>query len=316
MGTCSVTGSKIYFVAEIGANHNQSYDKAVELINAAGASGADAVKVQLYTPDDMTIDHDLRTLYLNAYTPEAWISKLQAVAAEEGLDFIVSIYNKEVIPIVERIEGIYAYKVASFEIPDLDFIGAVAKTGKLMVVSTGMADRDEIDRVVDVIRNHHTSFTLMKCTSAYPAPYDEMNIATIPDMAGKYRVPIGLSDHSLGIISPIMAVAFGATIIEKHFMLANDDLAIDSAFSLDPMGFREMVEAVKNAVQAIGVVKYGGNKQYRRARVAVCDISEGDYLTDDNTKSLRARDEGTFDIPQQATQNYKAGELIEEKKNV
>lgn len=299
----------VYIVAEISANHDQKFDQAVELIKAAKEAGADAVKFQTYTPDTMTIKSDrpefrigggtlwdgknLYDLYAEAYTPWEWQPKLKEIAEELGLDFFSTAFDPTSVDFLEEI-GVPVHKLASFEIVDILLIEKIARTGKPLIVSTGMATLGEIEEAVRVARNAGaTQIALLKCTSAYPSPPEEMNLRTIPHLAESFGVPVGLSDHTLGIAVPVAAVALGACIVEKHFTLSRHIPGPDSAFSLEPHEFKVMVEAIRTAEKALGKVHYGVSEREARSRVfrrslfIVKDIKVGELFTEENVRSIR-----------------------------
>lgn len=298
-----------YIVAEMSANHNQEFAQAVEIIKVAKDVGADAIKLQTYTPDTITIDcrnshfeigkgtiwegRNLYELYGQAYTPWEWQPELKEVATELGLDCFSSPFDFTAVDFLERMD-VPAYKIASFELVDLPLIQKVAQTGKPTIMSTGMASLEEIDEAVRAFREAGgTQLALLKCTSAYPAPPEEMNLRTIPDMAMRFGVPCGLSDHTLGIAVPVAAVALGACIIEKHFTLSRSIPGPDSAFSLEPHEFKAMVEAVHTAEKALGRVSYEATKRemdsrvFRRSLFVVQDMKAGDTFTEKNIRSIR-----------------------------
>ena len=302
-------GRRCYIVAEMSANHGRNFDQAVRLLRAAKAAGADAVKVQTYTADTLTISCDndcfriaggtpwdgrtLYELYQEAYMPWEWQPKLNAVAAEVGLDFFSTPFDVTAVSFLEGL-GVPAYKIASFELVDLPLIRQVARTGKPIILSTGMATPDEIQEAVETVREAGgRQVALLKCTSAYPAQPEEMNLRTISDMAERFRVPVGLSDHTLGIAVPVAAVALGACIVEKHFTLSRELPGPDSAFSLEPDEFRAMVEAVRTAERAVGSVGYGvspgedKSRTFRRSLFVVCDVKAGEVFTGQNVRSIR-----------------------------
>ncbi|MCB0257021.1 MAG: pseudaminic acid synthase [Anaerolineae bacterium] len=298
-----------YIIAELSANHNQDFDQAVQLVHAAKEAGADAVKLQTYTPDTITIDCDneyfrigkgtlwegknLYRLYGEAYTPWEWQPELKAIANDLGMDLFSSPFDFTAVDFLEGM-GVPAYKIASFELVDLPLIRRVAQTGKPMIMSTGMATLAEID---EAVRTAHeagaTQMALLKCNSAYPAPPAEMNLCTIPHMAEAFGVPVGLSDHTLGIAVPVAAVALGACIIEKHFTLSRAVPGPDSAFSLEPHEFKAMVEAVRVAEKALGQISYAVTKReaasrvFRRSLFVVQDMQVGDIFTSENVRSIR-----------------------------
>ena len=291
-------GHPCYIVAEISANHSQSYERAVEIVEAAKDSGADAVKIQTYTPDTLTIDCDneyfqikngslwanrnLYDLYREAQTPWEWHPGLKNTADNLDLDLFSTPFDASAVDFLQEM-NVPAHKIASFEITDLPLIRKIAETGKPVILSTGMANLAEIDEAVRTIRSTgNNQLALLKCTSAYPAPPEEMNLLTIEHLSRAYKVPAGLSDHTLNIAVPVTAVALGACIIEKHLTLKRADGGPDSAFSLEPSEFKEMVEAVRTAEKAIGSVCYEisekekGNRLFRRSLFAVEDIKAGE----------------------------------------
>lgn len=298
-----------YIIAEMSANHNQQFDEAVKIIAAAKEAGADAVKLQTYTPDTITIDSDkppfqigkgtiwegknLYKLYGEAFTPWEWQPKLFEAAADLGLDCFSSPFDETAVSFLETLNP-PAYKIASFENVDLPLIRRIAQTGKPIIMSTGMATLAEIDEAVQTARTAGaTDLALLKCTSAYPAPAEEMNLRTIPHMAEAFQVPVGLSDHTLGITVPVTAVALGACIIEKHFTLSRAVPGPDSAFSLEPEEFRAMVTAVRTAEKALGQVSYTitpreeSSRVFRRSLFVVQDMKAGEPFTAENVRSIR-----------------------------
>lgn len=302
-------GHPVYIIAELSANHNQDYDQAVQLVHAAKDAGADAIKLQTYTPDTITIDCDneyfrvgggtlwdgrtLYDLYGEAYTPWAWQPKLKAIANDLGMDLFSTPFDFSAVDFLEEM-GVPAYKIASFELVDLPLIRRVAQTGKPIIMSTGMATLAEIDEAVRTAREAGaTQIALLKCNSAYPAPPEEMNLRTIPHMAEAFGVPVGLSDHTLGIAVPVAAVALGACIIEKHFTLSRAVPGPDSAFSLEPQEFKAMVEAVRVAEKALGRVSYEvteretASRVFRRSLFVVKDMQAEEVFTAENVRSIR-----------------------------
>jgi pseudaminic acid synthase len=298
----------VYVIAEISANHNQSFEDAVRLVRAAADAGADAVKLQTYTPDTITIDCDNRyfriegtiwegrnlyQLYGEAYTPWEWQGELKAVAEGRGLHCFSSPFDATAVDFLEELD-VPAYKIASFENVDLPLLRRVAATGKPVIVSTGMASLAEIDEAVGTLRAAGAEqVALLKCTSAYPAMPEGMNLRTIPHLGDAFRVPVGLSDHTLGTAVPVAAVALGAAIIEKHITLSREVPGPDSAFSLEPGEFRAMVDAVRMAQPALGQVHYGlspseeKSRAFRRSLFVVRDIEAGEELTAANIRSIR-----------------------------
>lgn len=302
-------GFPAYIVAELSANHRQKLDEAIELIRVAKEAGADAVKLQTYTPDTMTIKctapefligggtpwdgKTLYDLYGEAYMPWEWQPKLKKVADDLGIDLFSTPYDKAAVDFLEEM-GVTAYKVASFEIVDLPLIEYIASNGKPIIMSTGMATLAEIDEAIQAARRAGASqIALLKCTSAYPAPPEEMNLRAIPDLAETFGVPIGLSDHTLGIAVPIAAVALGACIVEKHFTLSRSIPSPDSAFSVEPQEFKAMVEAIRTAEKALGEVRYevtgqeAKSRVFRRSLFVVKDMKAGETFTEENVRSIR-----------------------------
>lgn len=302
-------GHPVYVIAELSANHNQSFDRAQKLIDIAKQVGADAVKLQTYTPDTMTIDctneyfrigkgtiwegKTLYELYSEAATPWEWHADLKDHTERLGLDFFSTPFD---ITAVEFLEGldVPAYKVASFEVVDLRLIQAIAETGKPMIISTGMASREEIEQAVVMARRAgSTDLALLRCTSAYPSRPDEADLRTIPDLARRFDVVAGLSDHTLGIAVPVAAVSLGAYIVEKHLTLSRSDPGPDSAFSLEPQEFARMTEAVRIAEEALGSIRYGHcegevpSLAFRRSLFVVEDVKQDERFTTENVRCIR-----------------------------
>jgi len=302
------TNHPVYIIAEMSANHGQSYDEAVRIIQAAKEAGADAIKLQTYTADTMTIDCDneyfrikgtiwegrnLYDLYQEAYTPWEWQPKLKQIANDFGMDLFSTPFDNTAVDFLEKMD-VPAYKIASFELVDIPLIQRVAKTGKPIIMSTGMATIGEIEEAVAAARGAGCKeLALLKCTSAYPAPPEEINLRTIPHMAEAFGVPVGLSDHTLGIGVPVVAVTLGACIIEKHFTLSRAIPGPDSVFSLEPHEFKEMVNAIRVAEKALGQVNYAvtekeyASRVFRRSLFVVKDMKAGDVFTADNVRSIR-----------------------------
>jgi pseudaminic acid synthase len=302
-------GQPVYIVAELSANHHQDFDQAVRLLHAAKAVGADAVKLQTYTPDTITIRSDreyfrigggtlwdgrtLYDLYGEAQTSWEWQPKLKQVAGELGLDLFSSPFDSTAVDFLETMV-VPAYKLASCELVDIALIEKMARTGKPLLMSTGMATAEEIEEALNAARGAGcTQIALLKCTAAYPALPDEMNLRTIPEMARRFRVPIGLSDHTTGIAAPVAAVALGACIIEKHITLTRSLQGPDSAFSLEPQEFKAMVEAVHVAERSLGELHFGpspreqSTRVFRRSLFIVEDVRQGQALTAENVRSIR-----------------------------
>jgi pseudaminic acid synthase len=302
-------GEPVYIIAELSANHHQEYAQAEELVRAAAGAGADCVKLQTYTPDTMTIrsadrcfqimgdtpwkGRNLYDLYAEAYTPWEWQPALKRLAQDLGMHLFSTPFDAGSVEFLAGMD-VPAYKIASFELIDLELIALAARQGKPVILSTGMATLEEIEEAVRVVRdNGNDQVALLKCTSAYPAPYREMNLRTIPDLAERFHVPVGLSDHSPGIIAPVAAVAQGACIIEKHLTLSRARGGPDSSFSLEPAEFHEMVKAVRTTEAALGTVSYAvteheePGRALRRSLFAVEDIAKGEEFTKENIRSIR-----------------------------
>jgi pseudaminic acid synthase len=298
-----------YLIAEMSANHGQSFEQAAEIVRAAKDAGADAIKLQTYTPDTITIDcqgetfqtakgslwegRTLYDLYGEAYTPWDWQPKLKKLADGLGLACFSTPFDFTAVDFLEEMD-LPAYKIASPELVDLPLIRKVAATKKPVIMSTGMATCEEIEEAMQAFcQAGGTELALLKCTSAYPSPPESMNLRTIPDMAKRFRVPVGLSDHTLGIAVPVAAVSLGACIIEKHLTLSRSTPGPDSAFSLEPHEFKQMVDAIRVAEKALGHVKYGLteaeqlSQRSRRSLFVVQDVKAGERLTPDNVRSIR-----------------------------
>ncbi len=302
------SGHPVYIVAELSANHKQDFDAAAELILAAHEAGADAVKLQTYTPDTLTLNCDneffriqgtpwqgrnLYQLYGEAYTPWEWHPRLADLARSLNLALFSTPFDFTAVDFLEQL-GVPAYKVASFEIVDIALLKKIASTRKPIILSTGMATREEIREAVDTIVSAGESrIVLLKCTSAYPAPPEAMNLRTISDLAHNFGLPCGLSDHTLTTTVPIVATALGACVIEKHLTLSRAAGGPDSAFSLEPEEFKAMVKAVRVAEQSLGSVSYGGSAEeqgsiaFRRSLFVVKDIAAGELFSLENIRSIR-----------------------------
>lgn len=302
-------GNPVYIVAELSANHNQDLQRAVSLIDAAKEAGADAIKLQTYTPDTITIRSDremfqirggtlwdgrtLHDLYGEAFTPWEWHAELQQKALSCGMDFFSSPFDPSAIDFLEKL-NVPAYKIASPELVDIPLIQKAAATGKPLIMSTGMATAEEIEEALASARAAGArEIALLKCTSAYPSPPQEMNLSMIPALAETFGVPVGLSDHSMGIAVPIAAVALGACIIEKHLTLSRAAKGPDSEFSLEPHEFKAMVDAVRTVERAIGIPEFRvGEKEkvsraFRRSLFVVEDVKSGEVFTGKNVRSIR-----------------------------
>ncbi|MDA8162359.1 MAG: pseudaminic acid synthase [Desulfobacteraceae bacterium] len=301
-------GHPVYIVAEISANHNQDISQAIRLVEAAKESGADAVKLQTYTPDTLTIDCNnefflirgniwagktLYDLYREAYTPWEWHPRLKNVAEGLGMGFFSTPFDGTAVDFLEQL-GVPVYKVASFELIDIPLLRAVAATGKPVIMSTGMATLAEIDEAVRTLLDGGSrAVALLKCTSAYPAVADDMNLMTIANLADTFGLPVGLSDHSLEIAVPVAAVTLGAVIVEKHITLSRARGGPDSAFSLEPHEFKAMVDSVRVAERAVGHVSYSvtegerSSRVFRRSLFVVEDVSAGEFFSEKNVRSIR-----------------------------
>lgn len=301
-------GHPTYIIAEMSANHAGDIERAKEIIYAAKEAGADCIKIQTYTPDTITIDCDLPyfhisdgtwngenlyQLYQKAFTPWEWQRKLKEEADKLQIDFFSSPFDNTAVDFLEEI-GVEFYKIASFELVDIPLIEYVASKKKPIIMSTGMATLAEIDEAVAAVRGQgNDDLALLRCASAYPAITDEMNLRTMQNMKETFGVPVGLSDHSMGAVGAVTAVALGASIIEKHFCLDRAIENPDSSFSMSPSEFKQMVKDVRQAEMAIGCVKYGptrqemGNLQFRRSIFCVKDIKKGEKITKDNVRIIR-----------------------------
>lgn len=309
IGDFEISGkSKTFIIAELSANHNGDKEVAIDTIRAAKKAGADAIKLQTYTPDTITIDCDneyfmineglwkgktLYELYGEAYTPWEWHKELFAVAKEEGLVCFSSPFDKTAVDFLEELNT-PAYKIASFEIQDIPLIEYAASKGKTIIMSTGIATAEDIQLAVDTCRKvGNEKIILLKCTSSYPAPIELANMQTMVDMKNLFGVEVGLSDHTLGNIVPIVATSLGAKIIEKHFILDKSIGGPDADFSLDFEEFSSMVKAVREAEKALGEVTYElsekieKNKKFARSLFAVKNIKKGEKFTEENVRSIR-----------------------------
>lgn len=298
-----------YIIAEMSANHLMDKDRAMRIIDAAADAGADAIKLQTYTADTITIDCDneyfqikqgtiwdgatLHKLYREAYTPWDWQEDLTAHARERGIACFSSPFDPTAVDFLESI-GCPAYKIASFEITDIPLIRKIARLGKPIIMSTGISEMADIERAVNACKEEgNTQVALLKCTSSYPAPYEEINLRTIPNMACAFDVVAGLSDHTMGHDVAVASVALGAKIIEKHLTLARADGGPDAEFSMEPQEFKEMVEGIRNVEKALGRVTYDlsvkgrKNREFSRSLFVVEDIPAGGAITKENVRSIR-----------------------------
>jgi pseudaminic acid synthase len=314
MSEITIAGRRIgpghppYIIAEMSGNHNGDINRAVALLEAARKAGADAVKLQTYTADTITIDHDgpgfriegglwdgrtLYELYEKAHTPWDWHPRLFARARELGIALFSSPFDPTAVDLLEKLEA-PAYKIASFEIVDLPLIRRVARAGRPMIVSTGMANLREIGEAVEVARAAGCrEIAVLHCTSGYPTPPEDSNLRTIADLAATFDVVTGLSDHTRNIAVPIAAVALGASLVEVHLTLRRADGGEDAEFSLEPEELAEMIGGCRTAWTALGKISYEleasekGNKTFRRSLYAVQDIPAGGRLTTENVRSIR-----------------------------
>ena len=301
-------GRPTYIIAEMSANHAGSIENAKKIVHKARECGADCIKIQTYTPDTLTIDCDneyfaikngtwegenLYRLYGKAYTPWEWQADLKAEAESLGMDFFSTPFDKSAVDFLESI-GIEFYKIASFELVDIPLIEYVASKGKPIIMSTGMGSFEDIQDAVNASRSQsNEKIALLKCSSAYPAVPDDMNLKTIQHMSEVFNAPIGLSDHSLGSIGAVTAVAMGACIIEKHFCLSREIENPDASFSMEPEEFKAMVNDIRTAEKAKGRVSYDVSASeresmvFRRSIFAVKDIEKGEMFTEKNIRSIR-----------------------------
>lgn len=303
-------GHRPYLIAEMSGNHNQSLDRALEIVDAAARSGADAVKLQTYTADTMTLDVDmpgfvirdprslwngrrLHDLYQEAHTPWDWHAPIIERARSHGIDCFSSPFDATAVDFLESL-GVTAYKIASFELTDLALIRKVASTRKPMILSTGMGSVGEIERAVQTARAVGCDdIVVLKCTSTYPATPENTNILTIPHMRELFRCEIGLSDHTMGCGVSVAAIALGAVLIEKHFTLARADGGVDSSFSMEPQEFLALRHETERAWQSLGCVSYGPTEAekpslvFRRSLYISADLKVGDVLSPDNVRIVR-----------------------------
>lgn len=311
--TLEIAGRKIgkdyppYIIAEISANHNGNIDKALKLIEIAKNSGADAVKIQTYTPDTMTLDVDkedfkikgglwdgrtLYDLYQEAHTPWDWHKKLFDFAKEVGITLFSSPFDESAVDFLDDL-GAPAFKVASFEAVDIPLIQYIAKKKKPMIISTGMADFDEIKEAVEAVGENKDNIVLLHCVSAYPAKAENYNLKTLCDLSDKFNVSVGLSDHTLGITTSVASVALGACVIEKHFIESRSDKGPDSEFSLEPHELKSLCQESKIAWQSIGEINYkkkgqeNQNAVFRRSIYFSKDLKKGELIDESNVKRIR-----------------------------
>lgn len=303
-------GHAPFIIAEMSGNHNQSLDRALQIVDAAAEAGAQGLKIQTYTADTMTIDAEqpefriddpnslwhgesLHQLYGKAHTPWDWHGPIFDRCRERGMVPFSSPFDSTAVDFLEELDA-PLYKIASFENTDIPLIRKVAATGKPVIISTGMASADELADTVQAARAAGCKhLVLLKCTSTYPATPENTNISTIPDMRQRFNCQVGLSDHTMGVGVAVASVAFGATVIEKHFTLAREDGGVDSAFSLEPHELKSLVVESERAFYALGKVTYGattaeqGSLQFRRSLYVVADMKAGEAFTTDNLRAIR-----------------------------
>lgn len=300
--------SKVFIIAELSANHNGSLNTAIETIRAAKRAGADCIKLQTYTADTITIDCDkedfiikdtiwggkkLYDLYKEAYTPWEWHKELFEMAKQEGLECFSSPFDKTAVDFLENLNT-PAYKIASFEITDIPLIEYVASKGKPIIISTGIAELEDIELAIQACRKvGNNQIALLKCTSSYPAPINEANMIMIKHFAEKFNIISGLSDHTIGSTVPIVATSLGAKIIEKHFILDRSIGGPDASFSMNEKEFTEMVSLIREAEMAVGLIDYDltvkqkNGKDFSRSLYFINDLKAGDTITENDIKSIR-----------------------------
>lgn len=300
---------KTFIIAEMSANHQMDYNRAVRIMEAAKESGADAVKIQTYTPDTITVDSDkpwfqitqgtiwdgvtLHKLYETAYTPWEWQPKLKQEAQRLGLEFFSSPFDLTAVDFLEDM-NISAYKIASFEITDIPLIRKAAKTGKPIIISTGIAYKEDIEEAVKTcMEAGNQQVILLKCSSAYPSPYEDINLKSIERIAEDFDCIAGLSDHTMGSAVAVAGVALGAKVVEKHLTLSRADGGPDGAFSMEPREFKEMVENIRMTEKAMGTATYDltekqqKSREHSRSLFVVQDMKKGDIITEQNVRSIR-----------------------------
>ena len=301
--------SGTYVIAEMSGNHNMDFERAKEIMYAAKESGADAIKVQTYTADTITLDCDdpcfqitqgtlwdgttLHKLYEKAYTPWEWQPKLQKIAYEIGLDFFSSPFDFTSVDFLEKM-NVPAYKIASFEITDIPLIRKVAKIGKPVIISTVIATLSDIELAVNTCREAgNNDIILLKCCSAYPTPYEDINLRTMVNLADTFNCTVGLSDHTMGDTVAVASVALGAKVVEKHLTLSRADGGVDSAFSMEPAEFKRMVDSIRIVEKSLGTVTYDltakqkAEREHARSLFIAKDMKAGDVLDENNMRSVR-----------------------------
>lgn len=310
IGQCSISfESSTYVIAEMSGNHNMDFERAVKILYAAKDSGADAIKIQTYTADTMTLDCDdscfqitqgtlwdgrtLHELYEEAFTPWEWQPKLQKIANDIGLDFFSSPFDFTSVDFLEKMD-VPAYKIASFEITDIPLIKKVARLGKPVIISTGIATLADIELALNTCRNEgNDNIILLKCCSAYPTPYEDINLKTMVNLRDTFDCVVGLSDHTMGDTVAVASVAMGAKVIEKHLTLSRADGGVDSAFSMEPEEFKQMVEHIRIVEKAMGSVTYElspkqqAEREHSRSLFIAEDMTAGDILDESNMRSVR-----------------------------
>lgn len=302
------SNSPVFIIAELSANHNGSLETALETVRAAKRAGADCIKLQTYTADTITLDSNkedfvikgtiwdgkkLHSLYQEAYTPWEWHEEIYRVAKEEGLICFSSPFDKTAVDLLESLDS-PAYKIASFEITDIPLIEYVASKGKPIIISTGIAEKEDIELALEACRRiGNDDIALLKCTSSYPAPIEEANMVMVKDLAERYNVISGLSDHTMGSTVPIVATVYGAKIIEKHFILDRAIGGPDASFSMNEEEFTQMVKSVREAEKASGVVDYtltekqAKGRDFSRSLYIAEDVKAGEVFTEKNIRSVR-----------------------------
>lgn len=300
--------NEVYIIAEMSANHGGDIENAFQIIEEAAKAGADCVKIQTYTADTLTIDctdgpyvikgglwdgYNYYQLYKEAFTPWEWQQALKEKCEEMGVDFLSTPFDTTAVDFLEEL-GVEFYKIASFELVDIPLIEYVASKGKPMIMSCGMASVEEIEEALEACRRQNNEqIVLLKCCSQYPAQYEDMNVSVIPDMKERFKVPIGLSDHSFGSLAPVVAVSMGAQVIEKHVRLDKEVESADAGFSMTMEEFAKMVQDVRNAAIIKGTPTYELTEHEknglgsRRSLVAVKPIAEGEKFTAENVRSIR-----------------------------
>jgi len=298
----------VFIIAEMSANHNQDFERAKKLVKTACESGADAVKLQTFTPDTMTIDsqkdwfvikadnpwkgRNLYQLYSKIYMPWEWQPELKKIAESYGIPLFSTPYDETAVDFLEKMD-VSVYKIASFELPDLELLKKIAHTKKPVIISRGMSSSDELREAVKTLKENDSSdICILHCVSSYPAKLEQMNLATIPEIRKKFGVVSGLSDHTLGITASVLSIAFGASVIEKHFTLRRADGGVDASFSIEPKEFKQLVQSVREAEKAIGHIQLEPeagetDRTIRKSLFVVKDIKRGKEFTRQNVRSIR-----------------------------